>query len=61
MPYNFGVLQGTVFGPILFPLYMENLLHLVKRHGLHPRCYADDIEIYGFSASLKRDSTWQPA
>ena len=40
--------QGSVLRPILFLLFVADLLKLIKRHQLVPHAYADDIQIYGF-------------
>ena len=42
--------QGSVLGPILFLLYVADLLLLIRRHTLSPHSSADDTQIYGFSS-----------
>lgn len=41
-----GVPQGSLLGPILFLLYVEELQDLVEPYGLKIKLYADDSQIY---------------
>jgi len=37
-----------MLGPILFVLYIADVLQLVKDHGLLPHAYTDDTQILGY-------------
>ena len=46
----YGVPQGSILGPLLFILYMHDLVKVAETYGLQIHLYADDAELYiGFS------------
>jgi len=41
-----GVLQGGDIGPLMFLVYINELIHLLEQHNVKVKMFADDVKIY---------------
>lgn len=49
-PVTCGVPQGSVLGPLLFILYVSDIVQLVESHNLNIHLFADDVQVFGSCA-----------
>jgi hypothetical protein len=48
-PVKSGVPQGSVLGPMLFTLFINDVSKIIQSYELKSHCYADDQQIYFYS------------
>ena len=41
-----GVVQGSVIGPLMFLIFINELVEILEKHGIKVKFYADDAKIY---------------
>jgi len=41
-----GVIQGSVLGPLMFLIYINDLVELLSRYNIKVKLFADDVKLY---------------
>ena len=41
-----GVIQGSAIGPLMFLIFINELISLLEQHGINIKLFADDVKLY---------------